>query len=175
MPALSKSSIPKSDGGVVAAKPPVSLSTCPAHLSLAKPEDARVAPTTLRNPSGYAYYTRVSLVSSRLPRAVSPSGPPLSRQYSGRAPVPAELHTLTFGDEEQIVPDLFEVLVEKGEQAEPAVLVRPDKGRQVSYHGAGRGEAPGVGELEALLREVHQDVPPLVGRHLEVTRQVSRR
>jgi hypothetical protein len=41
----------------------------------------------------------------------------LSRYLRG-GPTPAEIHTLTFGDEEQVVPDLSKVLVEKGDYAE---------------------------------------------------------
>src|SRR5919112_6244951 len=94
---------------------------------------------------------------------------------SGGGTAPAKLHTLTLGDKEQVIPDLFEVLIEEGEEAEPAVLVRPDEGRQIPSHRGGGGEAPGVDEFETLLREVHQDMPPLVGRDLKVPRQVPRR
>src|SRR5918995_3035270 len=97
-----------------------------------------------------------------------------SRLLSG-APMPTELHALALGNKEQVVADLSEILVEERDYAEGTVPVSPDERRQVSDHGSGGSHAPGVGELETLLREINHDVPPLVGRRLEIPGQVPRR
>ena len=84
--------------------------------------------------------------------------------------MPAELYTLALGYKEQVVPDLLEILIVKGQYAEPAVFVSPDKRCQIPNHPSPGRKPPGVRELQTLLPKVHHDAPPLVHRYLEVTR-----
>src|SRR5215204_964482 len=156
IPALSKSSRSKPRGAVVAAKPPVSCLSIPsAHLSTRR---LHIKPRTrYTTRAGTPHYTETSLVLGLWPL--------------GSGSAPAELYTLALGYKEQVVPDLLEILIVKGQYAEPAVFVSPDKRCQIPNHPSPGRKPPGVRELKTLLREVYYDVPPLVRRHLEVAPQ----
>src|SRR5918992_778924 len=92
-----------------------------------------------------------------------------SAMFSGGFVAPPELDALALGDEEKVVAQGVYVLIVEGHDAEAAVAVCPDERRQVPCHRGLRCHPPGVGEPQSPLYEIEDHVPPLVGRHLEVT------